>query len=117
MKGSPTRAFLAYVITTVFTTALFGLFFKEVPVENKDLVTYMLGQLSGFLGAIVAFDFGSNRGSEHKTNLMYTRDKEVTINQPADNPIPVQEMHDELPIREGLEEESSRRPSEPRQDS
>ena len=104
MKTSRTRVFLAYVITTVFTTALFALFFRQIPIENKELITYMLGQLSGFLGAIVSFDFGSSRGSEYKSELL-NEAREVAVS--STQPIAVKEPTDELLLRSAFENKPS----------
>lgn len=38
---------------------LVGLFFFDIPAENKDLVNILLGSVVGWTGSIVAFYFGS----------------------------------------------------------
>jgi hypothetical protein len=40
--------------------ALGALFFKEIPEKNESLITYMLGQLSGFAAAVVAYHYTMN---------------------------------------------------------
>jgi hypothetical protein len=47
----------------------------------------MLGQLSGFVAAIVAFDYGTSRGSEAKTDILAERpsgqpDDPVNVTEP-----------------------------------
>lgn len=42
-----------------FLGALFALFLLPVPEANRDLITYMLGQLSGFAGGIIASHYAS----------------------------------------------------------
>jgi hypothetical protein len=40
-----------------FLGSLIALFCIPIPDANKDLITYMLGQLSGFAGGIVAYHY------------------------------------------------------------
>ncbi len=45
-----------------FLGALAALFVVPIPEANRDLVTYMLGQLSGFAGGIIAYHYASKAG-------------------------------------------------------
>lgn len=45
-----------------FLGALAALFIIPIPPENKELIIYMLGQLSGFAGGIVAYHYTSKAG-------------------------------------------------------
>jgi hypothetical protein len=45
-----------------FLGALGALFIIPIPPENKELIIYMLGQLSGFAGGIVAYHYTSKAG-------------------------------------------------------
>ncbi len=56
-----------------FIGALAALYLLPIPAENKDLIVFMLGQLSGFTGAVVAFNFGTTKGSADKTQLLAQR--------------------------------------------
>lgn len=50
------------ISSVVLLFALFllvGLFFFDIPTENKDLVNILLGSVVGWTGSIVAFYFGS----------------------------------------------------------
>jgi hypothetical protein len=61
------RRILALLFSIAFVGAFPVLFYKAIPEANKDLVTYMLGQLSGIVGTILAFHFSSTVGGEEKT--------------------------------------------------
>lgn len=50
-----------------FVAALFVLFWKAVPPQNEQLITYMLGQLSGFAAGIVAYHYATNAQSQEAT--------------------------------------------------
>ena len=65
--ASSHRDILGPVLVAGFMLALGLLFLFAVPESNEQLVTYMLGQLSGFVGAVVAFRFGRNRLNEQAT--------------------------------------------------
>ncbi len=47
-----------------FVSALFVLFWIPVPPANEQVITYMIGQLSGFTGGVVAYHYATNRQSE-----------------------------------------------------
>lgn len=64
------RAFLALCLLAAFMVALFMLFKIAVPDANRDLVTYMLGQLSGFAGAAFLFYFGTTKSSADKNEML-----------------------------------------------
>jgi hypothetical protein len=49
---------------------MLALFFREVPSANRDIIVYMVGQLSGFTGAVIAFWFGTTRESAKKTEML-----------------------------------------------
>lgn len=64
------RGFLALILTAGFFAALAALFHWSVPASNRDLVTYMLGQLSGFTGAAIAYYLGTSKSSSDKTDII-----------------------------------------------
>lgn len=50
-------ATLAFVLTSAFIGAIVMLSWREIPKTNEQLLTYMLGQLSGFVAAAVGVYF------------------------------------------------------------
>lgn len=46
-----------------FIGALFALFVVPIPKGNEQIVTYMIGQLSGFAGGIVAYHYTLTAGA------------------------------------------------------
>ena len=67
---SPVPAILTWFLVLSFVGTLVGLFSLTVPPTNRDIVVYMVGQLSGFTAAAVAFWLGTTRQSENKTELI-----------------------------------------------
>lgn len=65
------RGVLALLLLGAFELALFWLFQFEVPQTNRDLVVFMLGQLSGFTGAAVAYYLGTSKSSSDKDKRLY----------------------------------------------
>lgn len=64
------RNCLGAFIATSFIGALAALFLLPVPIPNKDLIVFMLGQLSGFVGAVLAFNFGTTKSSADKNAVI-----------------------------------------------
>lgn len=68
------KSFMPAVITAgvlaSFAGTLVALLFIPIPSENRDLIIYMIGQLSGFAGSAVAFWLGTTRQSEEKTRML-----------------------------------------------
>lgn len=79
MNKETVRNVLAAWISGSFIGALAALYLVKIPTENKDLIVFMLGQLSGFMGAVMAFNFGTSKGSADKTAML--------ANRPAGTPI------------------------------
>lgn len=63
------RGALTLFLLGAFQIALFWLFQFEVPESNRDLVVFMLGQLSGFTGAGVAYYLGSSQATTDQAEL------------------------------------------------
>lgn len=63
-RGMNLRDFLGVGVVSGFMVALFLLFKVTVPQGNKDLITYMLGQLSGFVGGVMAAHYTIKAGQE-----------------------------------------------------
>lgn len=68
------KSFMPAVITagvlSSFAGTLVALLFVPIPDANRDLIIYMIGQLSGFAGSAVAFWLGTTRQSEEKTRML-----------------------------------------------
>lgn len=61
---------LAILITIGFFSVLGLMIFKELPQQGRDALMIMLGTLGTAWGAVVAFYFGSSKGSADKTQAM-----------------------------------------------
>ena len=60
------RDWLAMFLVTAFVATLFYCLRFVLPEQNKDLTTYMLGQLSGFVGTAIALYFGASQSDEKR---------------------------------------------------
>jgi uncharacterized membrane protein len=58
------RNLLAFLLVGSFISVLPVLTFKAIPSENKDLITYMLGQLSGMATMALGFYFVNKAGQD-----------------------------------------------------
>ena len=56
-KSDAIAAILAGILISAFIGAIIMLSWREIPKTNEQLLTYMLGQLSGFVSAAVAMYF------------------------------------------------------------
>lgn len=65
-----TPKILAYLVTTGFFAMLVFMLFKIIPTENRDILNIMLGALGSTFTSIVAYFFGSTKGSEAKSALL-----------------------------------------------
>lgn len=59
---------VSMVVSFMVSIAL--LYFFEIPAGNKEILVYMLGQLSGFTSACVLFWVGTTQQSGEKTSLI-----------------------------------------------
>lgn len=64
------RATLAIVLVLAFLAAGLALFRWAVPEGNRDLLTYMLGQLSGMVTTALAFYFATTKSSADKNEVL-----------------------------------------------
>lgn len=64
------RGVLAVVLMLSFQLALAALFRWEVPQSNRDMVIYMLGQLSGMVTTALAFYFATSKSSADKNDIL-----------------------------------------------
>lgn len=58
------RFYLAACLTIAFISAVGALFWKGIPTDNKDLVNYMLGQLSGMTTMALGLYFLNKAGQD-----------------------------------------------------
>lgn len=69
-KPSFVPALLTCFVVGAFTATLILLLKYDVPVTNRDIVVYMIGQLSGGFTSALAFWLGTTRESGRKTELL-----------------------------------------------
>lgn len=67
-------ALLTCFVVGAFTTTLILLLKFDVPATNRDIVVYMIGQLSGGFTSALAFWLGTTRDSSRKTELLATKE-------------------------------------------
>lgn len=82
MRKEIVRNVLSGFIVGSFAGSLGALYVVPIPTDNEQLVVFMLGQLSGFTGAVLSFHFGTSRSSADKNELI-SRGK-------ADDPVHVE---------------------------
>lgn len=69
-KSDWMRSTLALCLLFSFQFALGALFKWRVPTENRDMVIYMLGQLSGMVTTAIAFYFATSKSSADKNAMI-----------------------------------------------
>lgn len=70
VNKSVVPALLTCFVVGAFTATLVLLLKFDVPATNRDIVVYMIGQLSGGFTSALAFWLGTTRHSENKTELL-----------------------------------------------
>ena len=71
---SKVPALLTCFVVGAFTATLILLLRFDVPATNRDIVVYMIGQLSGGFTSALAFWLGTTRDSSRKTELLARAD-------------------------------------------
>jgi len=61
---------IGVAIVVGFLGAMIALFVIPVKTANKELLSYMLGQLSGFLGGVVAYHYASTAAQQQGSNSL-----------------------------------------------
>ena len=61
---------ITMVMSAMFGAIIGALFIWAIPGENKDIVVYMAGQVSGILTSCVTYWVGSTRASANKDSLI-----------------------------------------------
>lgn len=64
------QAALALLLVIAFLLAGLALFRWAVPSDNRELLTYMLGQLSGMVTTALAFYFATTKSSSDKNRAL-----------------------------------------------
>lgn len=103
LPGTPMsrmRAVLALVLVSAFGLALFALYRDNVPADNRETLTYMLGQLSGMVTTGLAFYFSTSQSSVEKSHVIAGMAADSTTVRPvevvnrASDPVPVEVPRD-----------------------
>lgn len=82
MNGRDTQRFI--VTCMIFVLFAFVLWYN---VDDEMLIGAMIGSLT----TAVAFWLGSSKGSADKTDMLEVGPRRVQIDQPPDEPVPVEE--------------------------
>lgn len=61
------RDVFGIIIILAFAAVVLALFVFTIPEENKDIVNFMLGQLSALAGAVIGYHYTKSKGDEDKT--------------------------------------------------
>lgn len=61
---------LTALLISGFLAALAALFLWHVPDGNRETLVYMVGQLSGFTSASLAYWYNTTHSSDKKTDLL-----------------------------------------------
>ena len=64
------RVLVGFVVLSLFSFAVCAVLIIAIPATNRDIAIYVLGQLSGFAGAVIYWVFGSSQGSAQKDEKM-----------------------------------------------
>jgi len=84
------RGSVAAAVLLGFELALAVLFWREIPKANEQLLTYMIGQLSGFAGAAVAFYLSTSKSSADKSDVIAQMVGKDTATGKAGDPVHVE---------------------------
>jgi hypothetical protein len=58
------RNLLAFFLISAFVSTLPLLIFKDIPTSNRDIITYMVGQMSGMATMALGFYFTNKAGQD-----------------------------------------------------
>lgn len=85
---------LAFVLTAAFIGAIVMLSWRGIPASNEQLLTYMLGQLSGFVAAALGLYFARPVPVETPSGTRKDPIQTEIVNSPTDA-VPVEEKETE----------------------
>jgi hypothetical protein len=88
-RGDQIAGILAFFLTSAFIGAIVMLSWRAIPSSNEQLLTYMLGQLSGFVAAAVGVYF-ARRPDSPPSGTAEDPVKTEIVNQP-EKPVPTTE--------------------------
>lgn len=99
------RDLIGLFLIVAFIGAMVALLWKAIPKENEQLLSYMLGQLSGFVAGVVGFWYISKAGEKEldeertkNTGKALDAIKEAQRSAPADQPDDVIRAGDEVTV-------------------
>lgn len=69
----------AISVLVAFLVIVFVLLFRPIPDANKDAVMLLLGAISGSVGTMVAFYYGSSKGSAKKDEVIKEQINQAAI--------------------------------------
>jgi hypothetical protein len=64
------RAALTFLLMVTFSLAMIALFYVNIPEKNENAIMFMLGQLSGFCGGMIAVYAGTTASSARKDKII-----------------------------------------------
>jgi len=68
--GNIVKGLLAYIWSFAAIGFLFLAVLKPVPIANERIIYLFIGIISGVIGTVISFYFGSSQGSDEKTKLI-----------------------------------------------
>lgn len=69
-SNSEERTIISLFMLIVIVALLFLMFIIELPENNKEMAYLVVGALMGSFTTIIAFWFGSSKGSSDKTDII-----------------------------------------------
>ena len=69
-SSSEERTIISLFMVVVIVALLFLMFIIELPENNKEMAYLVVGGLMGSFTTIIAFWFGSSKGSSDKTDIL-----------------------------------------------
>lgn len=70
LKSQNFKIGLALIVFPLISVITLLLFFKDIPADNKTAIMLLLGNVMGWGGSIVNYEFGSSKGSDRKTEML-----------------------------------------------
>lgn len=67
---------LAVLVVVLVFVMLYALMFRENTNLENNLIVFILGALTGWVGQILSYFFGSSQGSKEKTELLNNKKDE-----------------------------------------
>lgn len=70
------RGTLALILLALFSATMVALFKYALPDGNREILTYMAGQMSGMAGTALAYYFSTTQSSHEKTAMLAGKNEE-----------------------------------------